>query len=736
MSLGTPFYMSPEQAMGERDLDARSDVYALGAVLYEMLAGEPPFTGPSAQAIVARVVTEEPRRLTAQRRTVPAHVEAAVLTALSKLPADRFATAADFARALDDPGYAATTAIAASRRAAELPRRRAVLALAVLALLASALAAWGWLRPPAAADVPMTALRIRLGRIASNLSYVSPGLALSPDGRTIVYVDSVGPSTQQFSPFQPQLFLKFEGEPEGRPLTGTLGGYAPLFSPDGRWIAFATMAQKLVKVPVGGGTPTVLSDSAGAIGPGAWLEDGSIVFIDQLGVRLLVVADTGGAVRRVVTADSIGRAIESVTPLPDSRGALFEACVGVTACTQVETWIYDHLHGGVRLLLAGASRMHYLPSGHVAFLQGDGTLAAAPFDLRTLQITGAPVLVRANAATDAVRGGMVVSRDGGTLLYAAGSVVRSPELLPDIVLVDRSGQVTQVPGGDSLRAVGNGGLNLSPDGRFLAFDQEDAATGRTDVFIKALPDGPVSRLTFERNQNIRPAWSTDGREILWVSEQNGIQELWRQRADGSGQPERAFGEQRPVWDGRWSPDGGWLIYRTDDLAPGAGDILALNLRDSSVVTVAGTQFEETGPELSPDGRWIAFSSSRSGRKEVYVRPFPGVEGGQWQVSVDGGTEPRWNRNGHELFFWNARGEMVAAAVTLEPSFGVTSRTVLFGGSWFRNDDSHFFDVFPDGRTFIALRLNLTDADVAASRSHGELVLVRGWGAELRQRLGK
>ncbi|HJS48546.1 MAG TPA: protein kinase [Gemmatimonadales bacterium] len=737
MSLGTPHYMSPEQAMGQRDLDARSDVYALGAVLYEMLAGEPPFTGPTAQAIVARVVTEEPRRLTAQRRTVPGHVEAAVLTALNKLPADRFASAAEFARALEDPGYAATVATPAARDGRNSPSRRpAVPVLAALALVATALASWGWLRPPASADAAMTALRIRLGRVANNLAYVSPGLALSPDGRSIAYVDSVGTPPQPLAPFLPQLFLKAEDEPDGRPLAGTVGGYSPFFSPDGRWIAFATVAEKLVKVPVGGGSPTVISDSAGATGPGAWLDDGSIVFIDRLGVRLLVVADTGGPVRRVVTADSIGRSIMAVTPLPGSRGALFEACVGVTACSQVETWVYEHPGGGVRLLLAGASRMHYLPSGHVAFLQGDGTLAMAPFDLGTLAITGAPALVRSGAATDAVRGGMVVSRDGGTLLYAAGGVVRGAELLPDIVLVDRRGQVTTVPGGDSLRAVGNGGLNLSPDGRFLAFDQEDATTGRTDVFIKAFPDGPVSRLTFERNQNIRPAWSTDGREILWVSEREGVQELWRQRADGSGQPERAFGERRPVWDGRWSPDGAWLVYRTDDLAPGAGDILALNLRDSTVVTVAATQFEETGPELSPDGRWIAFSSSRSGRKEVYVRPFPGVEGGQWQVSVDGGTEPRWNRNGRELFFWNTRGEMVAAALTLEPSFGVASRTILFGGNWFRNDDSHFYDVFPDGRTFVALRLNLSEADVRAAQGHGDLVLVRGWGAELRRLLGK
>ena len=738
MSLGTPHYMSPEQAMGQRDLDARSDVYALGAVLYEMLAGEPPFTGPTAQAIVARVVTEEPRPLTAQRRTIPGHVEAAVLTALNKLPADRFATAAEFARALEDPGFRATTLITrAGGRAAESPSRRAALyALTAFALVASALAAWGWLRQPANVVEEASAWRVRFGVVDPSWGYVNFATSLSPDGRTIVYADSVGPAPgSRAGGALPQLFLKAEGTHVGQPIAGTVGGYAPFFSPDGRSIAFATLGGSLVRMNVAGGSPTVLSDSAGN-GAGAWLEDGSIVFPDRQGARLLLVADTGGAVLRLTTADTIGRSIVHVTPLPGSRGALFEACVGLILCSQIETWLYQHPGGGVRRLLTGASRAHYLPSGHVVYLQGDGTIAAVPFDLQALRVSGAPVLLRAGAATDGVRGGMVVSRDGGTLLYAAGAVVRSPGLLPDLVLVDRAGRVTPVPGGDTLRVAGNGGLNLAPDGRAVAYDREEPASGRTDIFIKQLPDGPVSRLTFEGNQNIRPSWSGDGRHILWVSDRNGIQELWRQRADGSGAAERVFGEKRPVFDGRWSADGQWLIYRTDDLSAGSGDIMALNLRDSTTVTVAATRFEETGPELSPDGRWIAFSSSLSGRKEVYVRPFPGVEGGQWQVSVDGGSEPRWSRDGRELFYWSDAGEMVRAAVTLEPAFAVTTRTVLFGGAWFRNDDSHVFDLMPDGRSFIALRLRPDTVGLDASEDHGDPVLVRGWGAESRRLLAK
>ena len=736
MSLGTPHYMSPEQAMGERDLDARTDVYALGAVTYEMLAGEPPFTGPTAQAIVARVVTEEPRPLSTQRRTVPPGVEAAVLTALNKLPADRFASAAEFARALEEPGWATTARLRTTSHPAIQPSsRRLVAALAATALALAALAAWGWLRGPGAASEPVSAFPIRLGPPDAGRNYLNAGVALSPDGRTLVYADSVGPPSAADGIPALQFFMKSREEASGRPIAGGANGVAPFFSPDGRWIAYSALNVGLAKLSLAGGSPVVLSDSGGSFRSGAWLDDGSIVFPDRGGARLLLVADSGGPVRRLTTADSLGRLVLSASPLPDSRGALFEACVGFVVCAQAETWVYDHQSRAVRRLLQGAARAHYLPGGWLAYSQADGTLSAVRFDVRSLSVSGDPVLLRAGLATDGVRGGLVISRDGGTLLYSAGEVRPDPNLLPDLVMVDRSGRVTLIPGADTLRVNGNGGINLSPDGRALAFDREDPATARSDVYVKSLPDGPVSRLTFEGTQNIRPSWSPDGRRMLWVSDRSGIQELWGQRADGSGKAEKVFGEKRPVFDGRWSADGNWLIYRTDDLAPGAGDILALNLRDSTTVVVADSRFEETGPELSPDGRWIAFCSNRTGRKEVYVRPFPNVEDGLWQVSSNGGIEPRWREDGSELYYWNDADEMIAARVAFSPVFTILGQSALFRGPYNQNDDSHFFDVMADGR-FIALRFSEADSAAAAQGDHGEPVLVQGWGTEVRRLLPK
>jgi serine/threonine-protein kinase len=171
------------------------------------------------------------------------------------------------------------------------------------------------------------------------------------------------------------------------------------------------------------------------------------------------------------------------------------------------------------------------------------------------------------------------------------------------------------------------------------------------------------------------------------------------------------------------------------LAPGAGDILALNLRDSTTVVVADSRFEESGPELSPDGRWIAFCSNRTGQKEIYVRPFPNVEDGLWQVSSEGGFEPRWRRDGSELYYWNHSEEMMAARVAFTPSFAVLGQSVLFRGPFYRNDDSHFFDVTADGR-FLALRFDQPDSNARAEQDHGQPVLVQGWGTELRRLLAR
>jgi serine/threonine-protein kinase len=288
MSLGTPHYMSPEQAMGQREITARSDVYALGAVLYEMLTGDPPFTGSTAQAVVARVVTESPRPLLPQRHTIPPHVEAAVLAALEKLPADRFATAAQFAEALADSRRTTARTIASVVPAPMHDRwRRRFWAAAGVALVLLAVAAWGWVRAAAGSRRPAGWQYVSLGDSVT-LSLTTPALALSPDGAALVFKDE-----RQNG----RLWIKRRGALDPTSIAGTERALAPVFSPDGEWVAFIADG-RLKKVRAAGGATITLADSVGANPSGvAWLDDGTLVYVSPnlQGLRR-VPAVGGGAV--------------------------------------------------------------------------------------------------------------------------------------------------------------------------------------------------------------------------------------------------------------------------------------------------------------------------------------------------------------------------------------------------------------------------------------------------------
>ena len=401
MSLGTPHYMSPEQAMGEREITARSDVYALGCVLYEMLTGEPPFTGPTAQAIFARVMTEEPRSITLQRKTVPPHVEAAVLTALSKLPADRFSTAAQFGEALSRPGLA-TVPIAAARAPAARPTRGGrTLALApwVVALLAVGAAVWSW--------------RGRPGRLGTSWQYIqlgdgftprllTPSLALSNDGTSLVIRES---------PQNGRLLLKRRGELRALPIPGTEGAEFPAFSPDGQWVTFVNDS-RLMKVRLGQGGVSAVTDSVNEpFGGAAWLDDGSLAYVGPAAHELSRVSASGGPRTRLLLDSAMaGYGIGNLAALPDGRGVLFTLCS--SGCVSTQIHVLDLGTGREHLLLGDAVSASYLPTGHLLYVRRDGAAMAAPFDLHDLKITGPAVQVLENVrlATGAAVLGVVPVR--------------------------------------------------------------------------------------------------------------------------------------------------------------------------------------------------------------------------------------------------------------------------------------------------------------------------------------
>jgi len=715
MSLGTPHYMSPEQAMGEREITAKSDVYALGCVTYEMLTGEPPFTGPTAQAIIARVMTEEPRSLTLQRKTIPPHVEAAVVMALAKLPADRFANAAAFGEALERPGAATIAAMAArpggaaGRAATSRERTLALLpwGVAAVALLG---AVWGWLgRPP----LPSTSWQYITFGEGPRPAVTAPSLALSPDGASLVIKDDIQNG---------RLWIKRRGELNAVPLPGTERGIYPAFSPDGQWISFIADGH-LKKIRPGEGAAITLADSAATpFGGSTWLDDGSVVYAGPTLSELSRVSGEGGPTTSLLRTPALaGLGLAGPTALPERRGVLFTVCT--SGCVTISVHVLDLHTGQERLLLNDVVTAWYLPSGQLLYVRRDGAALVAPFDLQRLELTGTavPVLERV-LITPGVA--FLTWSPSGTLVYLQGTSVASEV---QVVRVTREGAVTPI---DTAWHGGFNSFALSRDGRRLAVGV-GLATGTLGIWVKQLDRGPFTRLSFG-GQDRRPAWSPDGQLVAFIRDSLNSSSVFVRRADGST-PDRLLSRlDRQVQEVSWSPDGRWLVLRTDNGAAGVGDVVGVRTSGDTVpVSLVASDFTELHPAVSPDSRWLAYASNESGTNEIYVRPFPGTTGARWQVSNGGGTEPRWSPDGRELFFLDRTFRLVAAGIRGSPAFEVTGLRPLFDASGFVDDNfQHSYDVLPDGRGFLFLQPYLT----GRATTTPPIIQVENWLADLRARL--
>ncbi|HJS48545.1 MAG TPA: protein kinase [Gemmatimonadales bacterium] len=724
MSLGTPYYMSPEQAMGEREITARSDVYALGCVLYELLTGDPPFTGSTAQAIVARVVTESPRPMAPQRHTIPPHVESAVLTALEKLPADRFATAAEFARALEDPGYAPTVATAAHRRADAPTRRRALLpALAALTVLAAALAAWGWLRPAP----PRPVLRFSMGLPAGQAmrqGILGVNLAISPDGQRFVYV---GPGEGG-----DVLWVRDRDQLDATPLPGTDGAQSPYFSPDGTRIAFSSgLNSELRVVPTTGGPPiTLATPGPGSGGGGAWGPDGWIYFDTPGGLARIPAG--GGSPEPLVPLDSASGEIGHAWPavLPGGRGLLYRSRRNLDP-SDFEIVAFD-LETRERRVLTRGLMARFVEPGHLVFLRADGAVLAAPFDEERLELTGPAVPLFEGVMVKSFGSADFALSPGGTLVYVPGRSGTASGVA-ELVYVSREGGVTPLDPPVTYNPSANPALSLSPDGTRLAIDLVQTAT--SEIWIKQLPAGPLSRLTFDGRAAIRPRWTPDGRTVLYLaSPDSGPQAVWRSRADGSTAAELVWRlPDQAINEAVLSRDGQWLVYRVNG-AGGNRDIFGVRPgRDTAPTPLLTGPFNEHGAALSPDGRWLAYSSNESGREEVFVRPFPETGTGRWQVSTRGGAAALWARSGRELFFEGADGDFMVVPVPPGAVFapGEPRRLFALGGTRVGSNVVPLYDLTPDDSRFVAARI----AAVDQAPGSGQLVVVENWSEELRAKMG-
>ena len=740
LSLGTPHYMSPEQATADKHITSRSDVYSLGSVLYEMLTGEPPHTGSSAQAIIMKIVTDDVRPVRELRKAVPPHVAAAVAEALEKLPADRFDSAKAFAEALNNPGFVPSVAAVGS------PSHRLVVpALTTLMVLTAVLAAWGWLRPSRTRSVARYTTTLGASGALDGIT-LRVETALSPDGASLVFRHPLrGPG---------QLYIKRRDEVTARPLAGTEGGSGPFFSPDGAWIGFFAHGQ-LRRVPSTGGVSLKLAEPVDpTYNHGAWLTDGSIFYYDALTHTLRRLRSDDGTSRVIASPATLGGRFPSLpAPLPSARGILFMAhltnCVGPVSCRPSRVYVYDARRDSVRALFDDAVGAWYVPTGHVLYLTSSGTLMAVPWDNAKLAATGKPVPI-----LDGIQAPGFVISDEGTAVYLLGPPEFAPGPKPNaaLVWVDRAGQVEPV---DSSWQVNTGGfygradlsfgwgLALSPEGRRIALTL--LSDLGTDIWIKQLPTGPVSRLTLYNGDDRAPAWTPNGRAITFLSDRPippdttrrvGRFSLWEQPADGTGEPKLLWGKDAPT-DGFWSPDGRWIVLGVTE-SPGASagsDILAARAGADSVARrIVATGYDEGGSALSPDSRWIAYVSNEQDENEVFVRPFPDVSGGRWQVSSGGGTAPLWAHSGRELFYVKGKN-MYIVQIHPGPRFSAEPPRILFAipdrmrvGSLVRGT----FAITPDDQRFLMVRDNNWE-DMAGTPT---MVVVENFFDELRARLKK
>ncbi len=711
LSLGTPQYMSPEQATGDRAIDGRTDIYSLGAMTYEMLVGDPPHTASTAQAIVAKVLTERPSSVQTSRPAVSDEVAYAVAKALEKLPADRWNSAQAFAEALQ--GNAGTGGATAARHARGVPVTRwsvkaSPLPWAVAFVVAAVVAVIGWMRGGNAASPEVIRFELPApagAQFSSAISGIASYLAISPDGKRVVFTASRvnGPDL---------LWVRDIGSLTARPIAGTEYGDNPAFSPDGKWIAFGAPDGTLKKVAIDGGSMMTLCElgAAGSIGI-TWLSDRELAFAkwNLTDHGLWRVSADGGTAMRFTAKEPARDERQQAEPRAIAGGRLVlysssesvnNTRIAVAEVATGRTVIFKSLAGAQAL---GVTH------GQLLYVRGDGALMAAPFDERALTV-GAPVQILDSIAVSRQEVGAALS-ESGSLLYQRGG--GSSQL----VTVDEHGVVRTLV--DSVRAYAH--PRLSPDGRRIAFEVRGPSDAQVSVYDLAAHT--VERLTRD-GSNDRPEWSPDGKRIMYPSARGDTTALRWKAADGSGPETQVQIHAYPIREGVLTPDGRSVVYRVDADTSNRDVFMASLTGDHTPVPLLVSKADEKLPRVSPDSKWLAYVSDESGREEVYVRTLaPG--GGRVPVSAGGGGEPLWSGDGRRLFYRHG-SKMMAATIATTPTLSVTKRDDVFDIP-FATDPYHpNYDVTADGKRFVMVQ------PLESSRA---TVLVVNFAEELKRRVG-
>ena len=700
LSLGTPHYMSPEQATADKEISGRSDVYSLASVLYEMLAGQPPHLGGSAQQIIMKIIAEPAPPVTTLRRSVPPNVAATLAKALEKLPADRFDSAKAFGEALGNASFTTADTAAYLRGTAGghgVPRS-VFGATAGIAIIAAIGLVWALQRPPAVAtNEPVVRVAVDLPPGERLYASAASNIAISPEGDRIVFL--VHGTTAG------RLMIRRTSELGARELVSAVVTQ-PAFSPDGRWVVFGEGTQ-ISKVPADGGASLPLADAPNSNVRGfTWLKTDTILMGSDLG--MFAMPSRGGTPRRVAGLDSAN--VTFPVALPDGEHVAFTT--GGNAATRRLGVISLRTQRSTVLDIAAAMALG-MREGHLLYITSNGELNAVPFDVKEQRATGDPIRVESGIRLSSTGAALVSLSANGTLWYVSGQstgqIVRVEPGKPEIPVL------TELRGYKSPR--------FSPDGRTIAV--EVAARIGSDIWLYDLTSGTFAPLTTDGNGNSIAEWSGDSKRVVFRSTRGDKQGVWWRPADGSGAAELLFQPDDAINEIVMSPDGKWLLYRT---SPGLRnrDIFAVPLDgDRKPILLVGGPAQESHPRVSPDNKWLAYQSNESGRFEVYVKPFP-TGGARVQVSNAGGAEPVWSKSGAEIYFRSLTGGIEAAAVTGTPLV-VGNRRSLLPESEFLTDISHTsYDLWPDGRSFLMVK--------PASGGDTRPILVHNWVRELREKI--
>ena len=711
--LGTAAYMAPEQARG-RAVDKRADIWAFGCVVFEMLTGRRAFEGGDVTDVLASVIKTDPD-WEALPPDLPAAVRTTIRHCLAKDPAHRIRDIGDVRLALTGAFHTETSAPAVAPMI--IPRRSARVAatVAIAAVSAAVLAGAGtWLlMKPARPAVDRMAIlhsdpKMRFGGAAGT------DVLVTPDGRRVAYTAGAEGDVR--------LYLRALDQLAPAPIAASISNPIHLMmAPDGQWIGFGDTTDRMIKkVSINGGPPLPIAGLPTGTGyaGSAWAPDDTIIFGTSSAGLMRV--SPGGAPETLTKADRTKGEVAHRFPylLPGGRAILFTIFPADGQPDNMQIALLDLQSRQHRVIVRGGGFPVYMDSGHIVY-GNDGTLRAVRFDLDRLEVQGNPVAVVEGIVTKAGGAASFSVSANGTLVYVAGAGAAGRR---SVVWVDRQGreEETNVPPRTYAYA------RLSPDGGRVALDIRDE---QNDIWTWDLTRKTLTRLTFNPAIDRAPVWTPDGTRVAFSMATGSAEPVFIQAADGSGTPTRVTPETGVFLPASFTPDGKQLLVHPSASAPYDLQIVDIDGKSPPRPLLAEPYSESNGV-VSPDGRWLAYQSNESGRDEIYVRPFPDVRSGRWQVSSGGGTRPLWNRNGQELFYYLAPGVIWSVPVVPGSSFTAGTPAVVVEGAYLAPYSGRMYDVSPDGRRFLLIKQSREDKEPPPP----QLIVVQNWVEELKRLL--